>query len=91
MERGQRAQLIRKTRNDLGLSQVELASCLRVPVNMLRDWEQARAMAPDFAVAYIRVIAVLVFIPCLSDMKRGCVWLAWGGEAKVRYLRLNVK
>lgn len=57
MERGQRAQLIRKTRNDLGLSQVELASCLRVPVNMLREWEQARAMAPDFAVAYIRVIA----------------------------------
>lgn len=57
MERGQRAQLIRKTRNDLGLSQVELASCLRVPVNMLREWEQARAMAPDFAIAYIRVIA----------------------------------
>lgn len=57
MERGQRAQLIRKTRNDLGLSQVELASCLRVPVNMLREWEQTRAMAPDFAVAYIRVIA----------------------------------
>ena len=57
IERGQRARLIRKTRNDLGLSQVELASCLRVPVNMLREWEQARAMAPDFAVAYIRVIA----------------------------------
>ncbi|WP_029335999.1 helix-turn-helix domain-containing protein [Komagataeibacter europaeus] len=56
MERGQRARLIRKTRNDLGLSQVEFASRFRVPVGTLRDWEQARAMAPDFAVAYVRVI-----------------------------------
>ena len=56
IERGQRARLIRKTRNDLGLSQVELASCLRVPVGMLQDWEQA--MAPDFAIVYIRVIAL---------------------------------
>nr|WP_187353175.1 helix-turn-helix domain-containing protein [Komagataeibacter melomenusus] len=56
MERGQRARFIRKTRNDLGLSQVEFASRFRVPVGTLRDWEQARAMAPDFAVAYVRVI-----------------------------------
>jgi len=26
-------------------------------VGTLRDWEQARATAPDFAIAYIRVIA----------------------------------
>jgi len=56
MERGQRARLIRKTRTDLGLSQVEFASRFRVPVGTLRDWEQARATAPDFAVAYVRVI-----------------------------------
>ncbi len=57
MERGQRARLIRKTRTDLGLSQTEFAARFRVPVGTLRDWEQARATAPDFAVAYVRVIA----------------------------------
>ena len=56
MQRGQRARLIRKTRTDLGLSQTEFASRFRVPVGTLRDWEQARATAPDFAVAYVRVI-----------------------------------
>lgn len=56
MDRGQRARLIRKTRTDLGLSQSEFASRFRVPVGTLRDWEQARATAPDFAVAYVRVI-----------------------------------
>ncbi|WP_233713036.1 helix-turn-helix domain-containing protein [Amaricoccus solimangrovi] len=57
MERGQRARLIRRTRTALGLSQVEFAKRFRVPVGTLRDWEQARATAPDFAVAYVRVIA----------------------------------
>lgn len=56
MDRGQRARLIRKTRTDLGLSQSDFASRFRVPVGTLRDWEQARATAPDFAVAYVRVI-----------------------------------
>ena len=56
MDRGQRARLIRKTRTDLGLSQPEFAQRFRVPVGTLRDWEQARATAPDFAVAYVRVI-----------------------------------
>jgi putative transcriptional regulator len=56
MERGQRARLIRKTRTNLGLSQTEFARRFRVPVGTLRDWEQARAAAPDFAVAYVRVI-----------------------------------
>ncbi len=56
MDRGQRARLIRKTRTALGLSQSEFASRFRVPVGTLRDWEQARATAPDFAVAYVRVI-----------------------------------
>lgn len=56
LERGQRARLIRKTRTDLGLSQTEFAARFRVPVGTLRDWEQARATAPDFAVAYVRVI-----------------------------------
>lgn len=57
LARAQRARLIRKTRTDLGLSQVEFAQRFRVPVGTLRDWEQARATAPDFAVAYVRVIA----------------------------------
>lgn len=56
LERGQRARLIRQTRAGLGLSQVEFANRFRVPVGTLRDWEQARATAPDFAVAYVRVI-----------------------------------
>ncbi|MEM7723589.1 MAG: helix-turn-helix domain-containing protein [Pseudomonadota bacterium] len=57
MDRGQRARLIRKTRTDLGLSQSEFAKRFHVPVGTLRDWEQARATAPDFAVAYVQVIA----------------------------------
>jgi putative transcriptional regulator len=58
MDRGQRARLIRKTRTGLGLSQTEFARRFRVPVGTLRDWEQARATAPDFAVAYVRVIGL---------------------------------
>jgi putative transcriptional regulator len=57
MDRGQRARLIRMTRTALGLSQSEFASRFHVPVGTLRDWEQARATAPDFAIAYVRVIA----------------------------------
>lgn len=56
LERGQRARLIRMTRTGLGLSQTEFANRFRVPVGTLRDWEQARVTAPDFAVAYVRVI-----------------------------------
>jgi putative transcriptional regulator len=56
LDRGQRARMIRKTRIGLGLSQSEFASRFRVPVGTLRDWEQARATAPDFAIAYVRVI-----------------------------------
>lgn len=57
LDRGQRARLIRTTRTALGLSQPEFAQRFRVPVGTLRDWEQARATAPDFAIAYVRVIA----------------------------------
>ena len=57
MNRGQRARLIRQTRTKMGLSQPEFAARFHVPVGTLRDWEQARATAPDFAIAYIRVIA----------------------------------
>lgn len=56
MDRGQRARLIRRTRTGLGLSQTEFAERFCVPVGTLRDWEQARATAPDFAIAYVRVI-----------------------------------
>ncbi len=57
MDRGQRARLVRRTRTALGLSQSEFAARFRVPVGTLRDWEQARTTAPDFAMAYVRVIA----------------------------------
>ncbi len=56
MDRGQRARAIRKVRTALGLSQTEFASRFHVPVGTLRDWEQARATAPDFAIAYMRLI-----------------------------------
>ena len=56
LERGQKARLIRTARTRLGLSQVEFARRFHVPLGTLRDWEQARATAPDFAVAYVRVI-----------------------------------
>lgn len=59
LTRGQRARLIRKTRTDLGLSQADFAARFHVPVGTLRDWEQARVTPPDFAVAYVRVIARL--------------------------------
>ena len=58
LERGRRARLIRMTRTALGLSQPEFADRFRVPVGTLRDWEQARSMAPDFAVAYVKVIGL---------------------------------
>jgi putative transcriptional regulator len=57
LDRGERARLIRRTRTELGLSQAEFARRFHVPVGTLRDWEQARATAPDFAVAYVRVIS----------------------------------
>jgi putative transcriptional regulator len=56
LDRGQRARLVRTTRTRLGLSQAEFARRFRVPVGTLRDWEQARATAPDFALAYVKVI-----------------------------------
>ena len=56
LDRGQRARLIRMTRTELGLSQKEFARRFHVPVGTLRDWEQARAAAPDFAIAYVKVI-----------------------------------
>jgi putative transcriptional regulator len=56
LDRAQRARLIRRTRTQLGLSQSEFARRFRVPVGTLRDWEQARVTAPEFAVAYMRVI-----------------------------------
>ena len=56
LERGRRARLMRQTRTELGLSLSGFASRFHVPVGTLRDWEQARVTAPDFALAYIRVI-----------------------------------
>lgn len=57
LERGLRARTIRMARTQLGLSQAEFAERFRVPLGTLRDWEQARVMPPEFAVAYAKVIA----------------------------------
>ena len=57
IERAKRSRVIRMTRAALGLSQVEFADRFHVPVHTLRAWEQAKETAPNFAVAYIRVIA----------------------------------
>jgi putative transcriptional regulator len=59
LEQGYRARTIRVTRTSLGLSQPEFAERFHVPVGTLRDWEQARVMPPDFAMAYIRVIGLM--------------------------------
>jgi len=56
LERAHRSRLIRTTRTSLGLSQADFAKRFHVPVSTLRDWEQARTTAPDFAIAYVRVI-----------------------------------
>ena len=56
LDRGQKARLVRRARTGLGLSQAEFARRFRVPLGTLRDWEQARSTAPDFAIAYVRVI-----------------------------------
>jgi putative transcriptional regulator len=57
VERGLRGRMIRVARTNLGLSQAEFAARFKVPVGTLRDWEQSRSTPPDFAVAYVRVIA----------------------------------
>jgi len=56
LDRAQRSRLIRMTRTSLGLTQAAFAKRFHVPVSTLRDWEQARTTAPDFAIAYVRVI-----------------------------------
>ena len=49
--------LVRQAREQSGLTQTVFAERIETPVATLRDWEQARATAPDFAIAYVRVIA----------------------------------
>ena len=55
--RGQRARLLRKIRRTTGLSQKAFSERLRVPVRTLQQWEQARATAPEIAVAFACVLA----------------------------------
>ncbi len=56
LDRGLKARNVRRVRQKLGLTQAEFSARFRVPLGTLRDWEQARATPPDFAIAYIRVI-----------------------------------
>ncbi len=57
LDRAWKSRLIRRTRIDLGLSQKEFSRRFQVPLGTLRDWEQTRSTPPEFAVAYVRVIA----------------------------------
>lgn len=59
LERGHKARLVRTTRTRLGLTQEDFARRFRVPVRTLQEWEQARVMPPDYAIAYVRVIRSL--------------------------------
>ena len=58
LDRGLKARQIRMTRTALGLSQPELAKRFHIPVGTLRDREQARSTPPQFAIAYVRLIAL---------------------------------
>jgi len=57
LDRGLKARNVRRVRRGLGLTQAEFSARYRVPVGTLRDWEQARVTPPDFAIAYLRIIA----------------------------------
>lgn len=52
-----RARAIRRARHATGLSQVEFARRLLIPVGTLRDWEQNRVTAPPYAAAYATLAA----------------------------------
>jgi putative transcriptional regulator len=54
MKRVPRAKIIRRA---LGLSQEEFATCYRIPLGTLRDWEQGRSVPDQTARAYLEVIA----------------------------------
>ncbi len=57
LNRAWKSRLVRRTRTELQLSQKEFADRFRVPLGTLRDWEQARSTPPEFAVAYVKIIA----------------------------------
>jgi putative transcriptional regulator len=48
---------VRTLRRALRLSQEEFATCYRIPVGTLRDWEQGRKEPDAAAKAYLHVIA----------------------------------
>jgi len=54
MKRRSRAYVIRRA---LRMTQEEFANAYGIPLGTLRDWEQARATPPDFAMGYMQVIA----------------------------------
>lgn len=53
---GNRSRAIRMARVASGLSQPAFARKFHIPVGTLRDWEQARTVPPEYAVAYARLI-----------------------------------
>jgi putative transcriptional regulator len=54
MKRTPRAKIVRRA---LDLTLEEFAARYRIPVGMLRDWEEGRAEPDEAAAAYLRVIA----------------------------------
>lgn len=56
LERGLRSRFVRTTRTKTGLSQEQFSKRYHIPLGTLRDWEQGRTTAPDYAIAYMRTI-----------------------------------
>ena len=48
---------VKVIRRALGLSQEDFAACYHIPIETLRDWEEARIEPDPAACAYLRVIA----------------------------------
>jgi putative transcriptional regulator len=56
--RMKRVPRVRTIRRALGLTQEDFAARFRIPVGLLRDWEQGRSEPDEPARAYLKVIAV---------------------------------
>ncbi|MFP5211799.1 MAG: helix-turn-helix domain-containing protein [Acidobacteriota bacterium] len=55
--RMKRTPQVKVIRRALGLSQEDFATCFRIPLGTLRDWEQGRKEPDAAAKAYLTVIA----------------------------------
>ena len=58
MRKARRVPRVKTLRRSLQLTQEEFASQYRIPLGILRDWEQGRGEPDQIARAYLKVIAV---------------------------------